>query len=149
MGDGNDRPGILLEMLFEPVDRLGIEVVGRLVEQQNVGRCQEQAAEGNPAAFTSGEIFDELVFGRTAQGVHGAFELVVDVPGITGVDSVLEVGLAGHKGIHLVGVVKNLGIAKLHVHLFILGQQVEHGCTPSCTTSFTVFSGSSFGSCSR
>ena len=23
------------------------------------------------------------------------------------------------------------------------------GCTPSCTTSFTVFSGSSFGSCSR
>ena len=32
VGNGNNRTGILLQMLFQPIDRLGIEVVGRFVE---------------------------------------------------------------------------------------------------------------------
>jgi len=37
VGHGNDRSLILLQVLFQPVYRLGIQVVGRLVEQQHVG----------------------------------------------------------------------------------------------------------------
>jgi len=35
--DGHDRARVFLEMAFEPRDGLGIEMVGRLVEQQQVG----------------------------------------------------------------------------------------------------------------
>ena len=123
--DGDNRTGILVQVLFEPVDRLGVEVVGRLVEQQDVGLLQQQAAEGHPAAFTPREVFHKLVFGRTAQSIHRLLQLVVDIPGIRGVDMVLQFGLASHEGIHLVGILEHFGVAKRLVHLFILGQQVE------------------------
>ncbi|CAB5001180.1 unannotated protein [freshwater metagenome] len=44
MGDGDDGAGVLLEMLLEPLDALGIEVVRRLVEEEQVGLAKEQLA---------------------------------------------------------------------------------------------------------
>ena len=38
VGDGDDGAGVLLEVLLEPLHGLGVEVVGGLVEQQQVGR---------------------------------------------------------------------------------------------------------------
>ena len=40
VGDGNHRTLVLLQVLFQPVDALGIEVVGGLVEQEHVGFLQ-------------------------------------------------------------------------------------------------------------
>ena len=37
MGDRDDRARVLLEVALEPGDGLGVEVVGRLVEQQQIG----------------------------------------------------------------------------------------------------------------
>ena len=37
MGHRDDRARITLQVLFQPADRLGIEVIGRLVEQKNIG----------------------------------------------------------------------------------------------------------------
>ena len=34
--DANHRARVLLQVLFEPVDRFGVEVVRRLVEQKHV-----------------------------------------------------------------------------------------------------------------
>ena len=42
VGDGNHRSGVLLQVLFEPVDRLCVQVVGRLVKQQNIRLLQQQ-----------------------------------------------------------------------------------------------------------
>jgi hypothetical protein len=39
----------------QPVDRLDVEVVGRLVEQQQVAFGGEQAGQGDPAALTAGQ----------------------------------------------------------------------------------------------
>ena len=36
------RSLVLLQMLFQPIDRLGIKVVGRFVEQQYIGLLQQQ-----------------------------------------------------------------------------------------------------------
>lgn len=33
VGDGDYCSGILLKVLFKPVDRLGVKVIGRLVEK--------------------------------------------------------------------------------------------------------------------
>ena len=37
MGDHQHRAGILLEVVFQPFHRFCVEVVGRFVEQQDVG----------------------------------------------------------------------------------------------------------------
>ena len=103
VGDRDDRALVLGEVALEPGDGLGVEVVGRLVEQQQVGRAQQQAAQRDAAALAAGELRDVGVGGRQAQRVHRVLELRVEVPGVGGVDLVLQRGeLVGG----LVGVVR-------------------------------------------
>jgi hypothetical protein len=40
-------------MLFQPLDALGVEMVGRLVEQQDRGLLDEQPREGDAALLTA------------------------------------------------------------------------------------------------
>jgi hypothetical protein len=58
VGHGQHRAGVLVEEALEPGDRLGVEVVRRLVQQQQVGRAEQQAAQGDPAALATGERRD-------------------------------------------------------------------------------------------
>ena len=53
MGNGDDRAFVLVQVLFQPVDTLGIEVVGGFVEEQDIGFLEQQAAEGDSTAFAS------------------------------------------------------------------------------------------------
>ena len=55
VGDGHDRARVLLQEPLEPVDRLGVEVVRGLVEQQQVGLRQQQPAQRDPASLTAGQ----------------------------------------------------------------------------------------------
>ena len=89
VGDGDDGALVLLEMLFEPVDTLGVEVVGGLVEQQHVGLLQQQAAQGHTTALTARKCLDAPIARRAVQSGHGAIELGVHIPGVGGVDHVL------------------------------------------------------------
>ncbi len=50
---GDDRALVAREVLLQPVDAVGIEVIGRLVEQQNVRLLDHEAAEGHAAFFTA------------------------------------------------------------------------------------------------
>ena len=56
VGDGHDGALVLLEVALEPADRLGVEVVRRLVEQQQVGRAEQQPAQRDAAALATGEL---------------------------------------------------------------------------------------------
>ena len=127
MGHGNDGALILLQVLLQPVDALGVEVVGRLVEQEHVGLLQQQSAEGHAAALTARELVHGLVLGRTAQGVHGPLQGGVQVPGIGGIDDVLQLGLAGEELLHLVGILVVLGQAKLLVDLLVFVEGIHDG----------------------
>ena len=93
MRDTDNRTCILLKMLFQPVDRLGVQMVGRLVQQQYVRLLQQQAAKGYAAAFTTRERVDNLIFGRTAQGVHRPFQTAIEVPCVCCVYLILQFGL--------------------------------------------------------
>src|SRR6185437_2500109 len=53
--DGDHGARVLLEITLEPADRFGIEMVGRLIEQQHVGRGEQQAAERDTAPLSSRE----------------------------------------------------------------------------------------------
>ena len=127
MGDGDNCAGVLAQVLLKPVDGLGVEVVGGLVEQQYVGLLEEQAAQGHTASFAARKGCHLLVVGRTLEGVHGALKLGVDVPCVGGIKGVLQLGLAGDEGIHLVGVLKHIGVGESLVHLLELGQEVHDG----------------------
>ena len=103
VGDRDDRARVLLQEALQPVDRLGVEVVGRLVEQQQVGVAEEQAGERHAALLAAGERGDVGVVGRAAQGVHRDVDVALEVPGVGGGDPVLERGLLGADGV-VVGV---------------------------------------------
>ncbi len=150
VGDGHHGTGELLQELLQPVDTLGVQVVGGLVQQQHVRAGQQQAAQGHPAAFTPGEFGYICIPGRQAQGVGGHFQLVVQVVGIPGGDDVFQLALTlgqrieirvrlGVGGVNLVQLsqgVHRLAHAVFHiaayvffrVQLRLLGQ-VAHGDT--------------------
>ena len=89
MRDRHDRARILVEMVLQPGDRLGVKMVGRLVEQQQVGRLEEQAAEDDAAALSARERGDVCVTGWEAQRVHGHLEFRAEVPRTRRFDLVL------------------------------------------------------------
>ena len=142
VGHGDDRAGVLGEVALEPRDRLGVEVVRRLVEEEQVGRAEQQAAERDAAALAAGELRDVGVGGRQAQRVHRVLELRVEVPRVGRLDLVLD---AGHLVGGLVAVVHRelvepveqrlrLGDAVLDVALDVLGlvelRAPARGCRP-------------------
>src|SRR5262249_25716075 len=51
--DGHDRALVLGEEALEPRDGLRVQVVRRLVEQQEVGRAEQQSAERDPASLSA------------------------------------------------------------------------------------------------
>ena len=53
MRHAEDRALVALEVLLEPIDRLGVEVVGRLVQQQDIRCLEQQSAEGYPSTLTT------------------------------------------------------------------------------------------------
>ncbi len=108
MSDRHDGALVLGQVLLQPVHRLGVEVVGGLVEQQQVGRLEEQLAQRHAALLATGEVDHGPVAGRAAQGVHGLLELGVEVPGVGVVQFLLELAhlleqRVGVVGRHLLG----------------------------------------------
>ena len=55
VGDHDEAAAVGLEVVAQPDDRVGVEVVGRLVEEQGVGVREEDAGQLDAAALTAGE----------------------------------------------------------------------------------------------
>ena len=70
MGDGQHGSFVVVEELLEPEHALRIEMVGRLVEEQQVGGLQQQTAERHAAAFPTREDGDRGIRGRALQCIH-------------------------------------------------------------------------------
>ncbi len=96
MGDDQDRAGIVAQMAFEPGHRLGVEMVGRLVQQQQFRLVEQQLAQRDAAALAAGEFRHIGIVGRTTQRIHRLVDLAVEIPQALGLDLVLQFG-------HLVG----------------------------------------------
>src|SRR3546814_19048039 len=62
--------GIFLQVAFQPGDRLGVEVVGRFVEQQHVGLLQQKLAQRHTAPLAAGQLGDVGIAWWTAQRVR-------------------------------------------------------------------------------
>ena len=139
VGDGDDCSLVLAQVLLQPGHRLGVQMVGGLVQQQQVGGPQQQAAEGHPAALAAGELGYVGVRRRQAQGVHRVLQLGVQVPGVGRFDLGLDaaellgrlVGVVGGQLVEAVQQGLRLGDAVLDVSAHVLalvqmGLLLEH-----------------------
>ena len=103
MGDRDDGARVLLEVLLEPEHALGVEVVGRLVEEQQVGLLEEQLAQRHASPLAAGQHADVGVGRRAAQRVHGLLELSIEIPGVAVVELRLQLAHLGEQRV-VVGV---------------------------------------------
>ena len=108
MGDDHDRALVLAQRTLQPGDALGVEVVRRLVEQQQVGLLQQQAAQRHAAPLSAREVRHRALGWRAAQRVEGDVDAAVEVPAVLGVDPLLQLRLLGEERVHLL-VVHRLG----------------------------------------
>ena len=82
VGNKEDGAGILAEVFLEPLQGLQVEMVGRLVEHQQVGRLHQKAGQvgaHDPAAahFAQGTV--EILFAEAQAGedlLGTGFELI-------------------------------------------------------------------------
>ena len=61
MRDQQHRAGELEQVVFQPLDAGDVEVVRRLVEQQQVGRVDEQLGERDPRPLAAAKAVDRLL----------------------------------------------------------------------------------------
>ena len=101
VSDGDDGARVGGQVLLQPQHGLGVEVVGGLVQEQQVGGLEEQLAQGHAAALATGQVPHLGVRRGAAQGVHGLLELGVEVPGVRGVDLGLERAHLLHEGVEI------------------------------------------------
>ena len=101
MGDEDDVARIVDQMLFEPGDAFGVQMVRRLVEQQDIGLVEQQTAQCHAAALAAREILDVGIARRATQCVHRDFELIVERPTIDRVDLLLELAHLFHELIEI------------------------------------------------
>jgi hypothetical protein len=120
VGDGHHGAGEALQEVLQPFDALGVQVVGRLVQQQHVGLGQQQPAQRHAALFAAGKHADLRVPGRQAQRVGGQFELQVGVFAAGGGDDGFQVVLLGGQ---LVEVGVGLGVFGVDLVQPLLGRQ--------------------------
>ncbi len=110
--DRHDGARVLLERPLEPGDRLGVEVVGRLIEEKEVGLGQQQPAQRDPSPLATRERGDVRVARWQPERIHRDLEGAIEVPGAGGVDLGLQVGLLGDERVDV-----GVGIAECGAHL--------------------------------
>ena len=113
VGDEDHAARIVFEVMLQPIGGLGVEMVGRLVEQQDVGPRKEQLRQRHAAPLAARQVLHAGMRRRAVQRLQRLLHLRVEVPQILPVDDVLQPR-------HLVG--RLVGI--VHRQLVIA---VEHG----------------------
>ena len=101
MRDGEHGALVVVQVVLEPQHRLGIEVVGRLVEQQQVGLLEQKLAQRDAPALASREHAHGHIGIGALERVHRLGELAVDVPAVGRVDLVLELAHLLHERIEV------------------------------------------------
>jgi len=108
VGDDQHGAGEVTQRLFQPRDAFGVQVVGRLVEQQDVGLFQQQPAQRHAPALAARKVGHRAVRRRAAQRVERDLDLAVEFPAVLVVDLLLKLCLFGEQRVHLL-VVHRLG----------------------------------------
>ena len=114
MGDEQDRALEVAQQAFEPHDGAEIEVVGRLVEQQHVGRGHQRHGQRHALLHTARQGAHQHVAGQV-EPVERGVDLVLHAPAVGGVELDLQIVHAVHQRVVV-------ALAELAGELLVLGQ---------------------------
>jgi hypothetical protein len=89
VGDEEQGDAGAQQVLLEPADRLDVEVVGRLVEEQQVGLAGKRAGEQHPPFHPAGEVDEGRVRLQLEAGQH-LLDALLQRPAAGGVEGVLH-----------------------------------------------------------
>ena len=89
MGDGDDAALETHQQVFEPFDRIHVEVVGRLVQQQHLGPADQRLSQGYPLACAAREGADHGLAVQV-QAVQGFLDPLLPVPAVLRFDRILQ-----------------------------------------------------------
>src|SRR6185503_11374924 len=89
VGDEEDGSGVGLEVLLQPANRVDVEMVGGLVEQQQVRLRHQRAAEQGPATPAAGELA-HLTVRRKREARHDELNLLLQAPSVALLERVLQ-----------------------------------------------------------
>jgi len=106
VGDDHEHAAVLHQEVGQPLDRLEVEVVGGLVEQQDVGRSEQGLGQQHPQTHAAGEHRELFLLhvGGNAQADEQALGLVLGVVPVFLGDGHLELGeLHADLVVHLAG----------------------------------------------
>ena len=95
MGYSNYSSGVIVKVFFKPCYSFCIKMVCRFVEKENIRLLKKKTAESNTAPLTSGKHIYNLVCWRTSKSVHSKLKIVIEIPGIEGIQLFLNLTLAG------------------------------------------------------
>jgi len=90
VGDDDDRMSTGGQMTGQPVDALHVEVVGRLVEHQQVGPLEQRAGDRHPLLLPTRELGDRPLPLFDAQPVEQLARLVAGVPPAQAIDALVD-----------------------------------------------------------
>ena len=121
MRDRDDRAGELLQMALEPRDRARVEMVRRLVQQQQVRLLHQHHAQRHAPLLAAREDRALGVERRQLERLGGELELALDLPGLRRLDLLLQRVQLVERPLHLVGV--ELG-RELRADLLVTAQQL-------------------------
>ena len=88
----SSAPGERVERVLEPLHRVRVEVVGGLVEQQQIRPGEQRAGDGHPLAHPAGELGHRPVPVLHPEPVEQGARLVLGVPAAERLDAVGERG---------------------------------------------------------
>ncbi len=125
MGDADHRARVCLQVTFEPGDRFGVEMVGRLVEEQDVRFLEQQAAERHPPTLSARQRRNRRIAWRAAQGIHRQFQPTVEIPGVEMIQLFLQRRLLGDQRVHI-----GVWIAEPFIHLVVASQEINNRLHP-------------------
>ena len=124
MGDENQRARPRFQEAFQPIDGRDVKVIGRFVQQQQIGRRHQRARQQHPALHTAGELREVGVAVQIQLG-QGFGNALIQRPAV----AVLDLGLHRRQcvGVELVGVDQMVVLGEEFAHIAqTLGDHVEH-----------------------
>ena len=131
VGDEEDRAAVFAQEFLEPADRVDVEMVGRLIEQQHVRLRDERFRQQRAPAPAARQLADLPVGGQAEPRDH-ELDLLLDPPAVLA----LELLLQPRQGCERVGVVRLLRHRDGGV--VIVGDERPSAPRPSAISSNTV-----------
>ena len=98
MRDKDDGAAKILEEIFQPVDGFDIQVVGRLIEQQQVGIAGQRTGQRHFAQPATGEAIEGHVRIQPQQGQH-LTDTGLELPAVLIIELLLQLAHLANVGV--------------------------------------------------